>query len=77
MIARHLKKYFWDVDVATLDIHSHKKYILERILDMGDDEAVAWMRVNFSNDDIREILDTSRTLSPKSRNYWRLIVQMP
>lgn len=75
MIADCVKKYFWDVDVEHLDIHGHKKYILERILEFGDEEAVAWMWKNFSIDDIASALDDTKNMSKKSINFWRLILQ--
>lgn len=75
MIADCVKKYFWDVDTEYVDIREHKRYILERILELGDEEAVAWMRKNFSIDDIASTLDTTRNMSRKSINFWRLFLQ--
>lgn len=70
-----VKKYFWDVDFNSLDLQQHKKFILERILELGDDAAVKWMFENFSKNDIQHVLEHSRQISQKSRNYWNLILQ--
>jgi succinate dehydrogenase flavin-adding protein (antitoxin of CptAB toxin-antitoxin module) len=69
-----LKKYFWDTDFNKLDIEKNKKYILERILEMGDEKAVKWMLNNFSKGDLLKVVKTSRQLSPKSRNFWNLFL---
>lgn len=74
MNAPHLKKYFWDTDIQNLDPQQHKTYIVERILELGDEEAVAWMKKNFDRDEILRIVNQSRRVSPKSRNFWNLVL---
>ena len=68
------RQYFWDVDPATLDLTKHRRYILERLLDKGDNQATEWLRQNFTTDEIEGVVATSRQLSPKSANYWRVIL---
>lgn len=74
MIKNGLKKYFWDVDLRSINIKKHKSFILERILEMGDSEAVRWMRKNFSEQDILSVLKNSRRISKKSFNFWILVL---
>lgn len=68
------KKYFWNTDFDALDIDKHKQYVLERILEFGDDAAVEWMRENYAKEDIIEAFEHSTRISPKSRNYWNLVL---
>jgi hypothetical protein len=68
-----LKKYFWDIDFGKLDIRSHPHYVLSRILEYGDEDAIAWMRENFTRDDIAYVLFHLRTVSPMSANFWALV----
>ena len=77
MMNAAIEKYFWDVNPVDLDITTHKRYIIERILDMGDDAAVSWLRQTFSENDIEEVISTSRRLSAKSKHFWQLIAQKP
>lgn len=70
---KFLKKYFWDVDFAELNVKTHPQYVLERILEYGDEKAVAWMKKNFTRDEVADILFHFRGLSPKSANYWVVI----
>ena len=37
------KKYFWDVEFEKINPEKRKVYILQRILEYGDEDAVAWM----------------------------------
>ena len=70
----NLKKYFWDADLINLNLKTHKRYILERILEMGDEEVVRWMKKNFSKKDILAALKNTRRFSPKSLNFWNLVL---
>ncbi len=70
-----LKKYFWDVDFNALDVKKNAKYILERILDLGDEEAVKWMQKTFSKKDILNALKNNRKISKKSLNFWNLVFE--
>jgi hypothetical protein len=72
MVPAELGRFFWDVNPAELDPLRHKSFIVERILEFGDEKAVRWLFDTFSRDDIAAILDSSRSLSMKSRNFWRI-----
>jgi len=65
---------FWDTNISRLDLKENRRYIIERILEFGDEKAVSWLLSNYSRGDIRETLRVSRNISPKSRNYWLLIL---
>ncbi len=64
------KKYFWDVDFDTLDFKKSKVFILKRMLDRGDIKALHWIRQNYTNQEIKKLLLSSRDLSPKTANFW-------
>lgn len=74
MLAENLKKYFWDTDFNKLEVKQHKKYILERILEMGDEKSVEWMKKTFSKEEILEALKNNRKISKKSLNFWNLVL---
>lgn len=67
-----LERFFWDVDSVGLDPFRHKAYIIDRILEFGDEKAVRWLFETYTRDDITAILESDRSLSVKSRNFWRL-----
>ena len=72
MLPPTLKRFFWDTPVESINRDANKDYIIARILELGDEDAVAWLGRQYSRDDVRRVLSKSRTLSPKSSNYWKL-----
>ena len=43
-----LKSFFWDVEFSKIDPKENRVYILKRILEFGDEQAVSWMWENFN-----------------------------
>lgn len=66
---RTIAKYSWDTDFNKLDSKRDKKYIIERILETGDESAVHELFSIYSTGEIREALRENRHLSPKSADY--------
>ncbi len=72
-----LKKYFWDVEFKKINLKKNSVYVLRRILEYGDGDAVVWMRKNFKESEIRNVLSKFRGYSRKSANFWALILDVP
>ena len=72
MLPPTLKRFFWDAPVESIDRDANKNYIIARILELGDEAAVEWLGRQYSQTDLRRVVKTSRNLSPKSSNYWKL-----
>ena len=77
MIPEHLRPFFWEVDADNLNPHEHGAYVIGRILEQGTDEAVSWMRANFSEEQIKKVIREDHRLSPKSATYWALMYEIP
>ena len=75
-LPQFLKKYFWDVDFSKLNKEIYASFVIERILEEGDEKATRWMRENFDLTQIKNVLFNSKNLSPKSANYWQLIFNL-
>jgi hypothetical protein len=71
-----LKKYFWDVDFEKVDLNKSRVYILKRMLEYGDEQAVAWMRKNFTKSEMKNTLSNFRGYSQKSANFWAVILNV-
>jgi len=74
--SQFLKKYFWDVDFSKLEKDKNSRFIIERILELGDIKSIKWMKKNFPEQDIKKIVLSSRRLSPKSANYWGTVFEL-
>lgn len=77
MTAKEIRPFFWDVNADTFDPLSYPEYTLGRLLELGDEQAVAWMRQNFSEAQIRNAIRTDRKLSRRSANFWALVYGIP
>ena len=71
-----LQKYFWDVDFPGIDKKNYSAFIIERILEFGDQKSVRWMIHSFNLDEIKKVIITSRNLSKKSANFWQIIFKI-
>lgn len=62
---------FWDVDPAGLDPERYPRYVIERVLEYGDEDAVRWLRSEYADEAIIDVVCTSRRLSAKTVAFWR------
>lgn len=72
-VMRFRPSLFWDVDPKTIDPKKHARYIIERVLDFGNDKEVRWVTRYYSPWRIRDVVHHSRVLDPKSRSLWTLL----
>ncbi|HYY68897.1 MAG TPA: hypothetical protein VE734_04130, partial [Terriglobales bacterium] len=70
MIPPQVKDLFWDINLETFSPESHPDYTIYRILEYGDEPAIAWLRETFSESEIRRVLSSEHRLSRKSANFW-------
>lgn len=77
MVPRTVQPLFWDTDLATLQPSEYPDYTIFRVLELGDDEALAWLRETFSEREIRRVLSTERRLSRRSAMFWALLYGIP
>lgn len=66
---------FWDVDPVTIDPDKNARYIIERILDLGNEKEVRWVASQYPISLIRDVINQSRTLHDKSRALWSRVFQ--
>jgi len=53
------------------------EYTIFRILELGDRPAVAWLKANFSQEQIKDVIRNERQLSPRSANFWAHVYGIP
>lgn len=75
-LPRFLKKYFWDADFDRMNVTEHSRDIIGRILEYGDREALRWLRKEYSEEKITDVLFHFRFVSPKSANFWVVILNL-
>jgi hypothetical protein len=63
---------FWDTDTSNIHLRKNARYVIERVLEMGDLDAVNWLQRVYTVQKIIEVLSTSRAISRRSRLFWKL-----
>ncbi len=66
---------FWDMDPDQLDIKQHAHFIIERIMNFGEDSEVRWMWKTYPKDLLAHVAKTSRDLRPETCSLWTLLTQ--
>jgi hypothetical protein len=77
MIPSNLQSLFWDTNLDTFTPEAYPDYTILRVLEVGDEAAVLWLRQTFAESEIRRVLMTERRLSPKSACFWALVYGVP
>lgn len=72
-----LRPIFWDTDFDRLEVAGHERYIVERVLEFGDDAAIRWLWRTFGPNTIADVVRQSRALSPNTANLWALVLDIP
>lgn len=71
-----LRKYFWDTDFNALDPARNSSYVIVRLLEHGDVQAIRWLSQHMSKRKMKEVIVRSRELSRRSANFWSLILHV-
>ncbi|MEW6229414.1 MAG: hypothetical protein AB1700_15215 [Bacillota bacterium] len=66
-----LNKFFWDVDPKAVDIDKNYFFVLERLLEEGDDAAIRWVMSYYGDGQRLEVVRNSRRLSRKTARLWQ------
>lgn len=66
---------FWDVESKKIDHKKNANYVIERILEFGKDKEVSWLYQTYKPALLKKTINKSRSLSPKTRNLWNLILK--
>ncbi len=67
-----ISKYFWDINPKKANPQKHPQYYIDRLLEIGNNKSIAWLKKTFGSNKIKHSLPTAK-ISKKSRNYWRLV----
>jgi hypothetical protein len=76
MIPQYLHTLFWDTNLDNFDPLAFPTYTIGRILELGNQDAIAWLKDTFSETQIVEVLRTERRLSRRSANFWALVYDL-
>jgi hypothetical protein len=72
MVPQKLQRFFWDTKCIDLDVQKNAPYVIERLLEVGDSDAVVWLLQLYPDSLITRVLKQTRSLSPRSANFWAI-----
>jgi len=72
---RFRRSLFWDVDPKTIDPKKHARYIIERVMDFGDDKEARWLSRMYPHSLLHDVARKSRVLHPQTRVLWEAITR--
>jgi hypothetical protein len=67
---------FWDTNPKNIDPKKNARYIIERVLELGELKEVGWIFKRYPKGDIKKVMSLPRVqLSDKSKALWSLLVK--
>jgi hypothetical protein len=71
-----VRRLFWDVDPATVEVRAQRNFVLDRVLEYGGMEAVRWAEATYGLAGIRDyfVARGDRVLSQKTKAFWHLML---
>ncbi len=66
---------FWDVNPKNIDAKKNAQYIIERVVDFGNDKEARWILNYYDKPLLREVIFKSRCLRPDSKKLWTLLLK--
>jgi len=64
------KKYFWDIDFKDVSSKPFARFVLERVMNFGDLNALKWLLRDVPRENMIDTAKKSRALDAKTRNFW-------
>jgi hypothetical protein len=69
-IPARFRTLFWDTSLSKIHIKINARYIIERVLEFGNMDAIEWLQKVYPLQTIIDVLNMSRIITEKSRNFW-------
>jgi hypothetical protein len=67
---------FREIDEKNVDLAKNRGFIVERVLENGDDKSVEWCVKTFGRETIADAIEESTFVSPQTANLWALVLDL-
>ena len=75
-VPQNVRRFFWDVDVDGISIAESAHFIIGRLMEHGDENAVKFLFKCYSHDELVQVLKKNRAISRRSCIFWRIFLGM-
>ncbi|MBZ0154918.1 MAG: hypothetical protein K8I29_01725 [Alphaproteobacteria bacterium] len=72
VVPERFRALFWDTNIDAIHLKRNARYIIERVLEFGELDALEWMQRVYPTQIIIDVLSVSRSISERSRNFWEI-----
>ncbi|MFZ5633364.1 MAG: DUF6922 domain-containing protein [Bacillota bacterium] len=69
--------FFWDINVAEVDPARDYFFVIERIMEYGNDPAIRWLISYYGDERLKEVMKASRKISKKTASLWQNYYDLP
>ena len=66
---------FWDTNPKNINTRENAVYVIERILEFGNDKEVRWLWQFYKPSLIKKVVGNSRSLNAKTKKLWELLLR--
>lgn len=67
----YVTQYFWGDNLKQLNISKNQKYIIQTLLEQGNNDALRWLFSTVGKQTVKNFLPALK-LSKKSENFWNI-----
>ena len=68
---------FWDTPLSSIDMHVHRDFVIERLLQYGGMGGIRWLLENCEPAAIESVVLNSRNLSRMTAGFWSAYFGIP
>lgn len=72
IIPERFRSLFWDTGIDKIHLNRNARYIIEKVLEFGNLESLEWLLRVYNVQKIIDVIHSSRDLTDKSRNFWKI-----
>ncbi|WP_435051123.1 DUF6922 domain-containing protein [Desulfatiglans anilini] len=71
-LPNEIRIFFWDVDPEKLSVVESAHFIISRLMEHGDENALRFLLKHYDRNELVRVLRNSRSISKRSRIFWSL-----
>ena len=72
---RFRQALFWDTNPSKIDAKKNAQYVIERVLDFGNDKEVKWLWSFYNKELLKRVVEKSRCLRPRTKKLWSIMLK--
>jgi hypothetical protein len=79
MLPKFVQPFIWFNDLKKIDLQKDKNRIILNVLNFGTKKATDWLFSYYTKSEIKKVIinyGAKGELSPKSLNYWELVLHI-